>query len=119
MTDAANASPSNALVGARLAFIGAVEHDRAGVVELVGDRDEQDGAVVFGAQVGEVVLLALSPRGFGVFEGVAQATDYALDLLAEDPADLLERLFASLVLGGVVEQGGYRFVFSAALVDHQ
>jgi len=83
-----------------------VEQDRAGVVELVGERDGDERLAAFDglAEVLEVGLLAGMLGRLGVFVRVRAAGDHLGYPVPEAAPDVLEPLKPALVLGGVVQE---------------
>ncbi len=73
-----------------VAVFAVVTQDGPRIVELVGERN-QDGVLRSLAEVVDVALFALVPRGLGILEGVAALRDDFGDFGPELPADLGQR----------------------------
>src|SRR5437588_2523720 len=70
-------------------------------------------------EVLEIGLLALSPFGLWLLERVAAREHDVRDGLAKARLDLGEHRRSTLILGGVVEQRGDRFVLVSSILNHQ
>src|SRR4051794_610643 len=90
----------------------------AGVVELVGDRDQQ-GSLGCLVETRDVLLLAPAPRRPRLAVAVGALVDDVGNRVAVAPADVAQALNSALVLHRVVEQGGDRLVLRATVLDHE
>jgi hypothetical protein len=85
-----------------VAGVAEIAQQRAGVVQLVGQR-YQDGVVRRPGQVTDVVFLAFAPRRLRSLERIAAFVNDRGHLGTELLPDLGQRRLTALVFGGVVQ----------------
>ena len=84
-------------------------------MQLVRRGDEPHGIGLAG-DAGHVCLLALAPGRLRILEGVGVTGRDPDDLIAEPLADVLQPRLATLILGGVVQEGGDDLVFGTTVL---